>query len=163
MARGRESTVKKHPRLEEIEQKIRSGGVSYREIAEEYGLSLSSIKRFAAELKSEPENIELSNRSIVGHPPGSLSNREAAHQRQVFEAADDRQGAQDEKLDQHQNLLSKKKAYKARRVPVLRLCSDLDFEPGIQSQERYASTLAELRIEEDRKAEKVEVDPFDYL
>ena len=56
MSKGRKHTIKTHPRLEEIKNKIISEAVVYREIAGEYGVSVSAIKHFAAEIKNEPTN-----------------------------------------------------------------------------------------------------------
>jgi len=83
--KGRKHTIRTHPQVAEIDEQILSGGVSYREIAARYGVSISAVKRYAVELKNEPSNNEPSRRDI---PRQSENVDQTEIERQVRELED---------------------------------------------------------------------------
>lgn len=155
--RGRKHTIRTHPQVEEIKNKILSEAVPYRDIAEEYGVSLSAIKHFAVEVKNEP-----TNRPIATHFQNQeMPERINMHERQKLEAEAELRGKQNmdpRQLEPPKLQLSSKPEkvieYAPAEIqyePVIKLASDPDFKPGFQSEARMFALDMRLKAEEEQK------------
>jgi len=171
--KGRKHTIRTHPRVKEITEKILSGGVSYREIAEEYGVSVSAIKHFAVRVKNEPSNNEPSNRDM---------SRRIESERERREAETDLRNEKDKKIDALRSKFARTGEYATpqelaevglgeppeyseesqRAEPVLKLASDPGFRPGFQSPDRAQQFDFECRARERDRRRRWYADPFNW-
>jgi len=170
---GRKHTIRAHPRLEEIKNKIISGSVVYRQIAEEYDVSLSAVKRYAAEIKNEPRNNEPRNRDIPGHfAESNRTPRTEEVERQRLEAEADlrekqRQDPRAEGPAELQQPESEKKLIEYHEgeiqyIPTVRLASDPDFKPGFQPEWRQRQLEMEDEIEYQERRNRFYANPWNW-